>query len=646
MQGASLLAASKPVDNDSSHSLFSNSTPASNRDLFKNCLRKQTRDMDQSYGQSSTSNGQTEGKPAKLDRSALLRSPDSTRLSEQKLEREAQDVDTLVLNTVSEIQPSEASGQKPGDEQTGDRADTLTPGISIPTADQAYDSGSTWADEALPALEILLSMVNVAEQSKPQQEIELSVNTITQPGLDETMTTGETGQALLDTSTAVVQQNLLDVPLVEHEMTLPLETNPVQIQSIQSKPEVSLEALQVTAEALPAPAEKHPQVTETQVAADQTVSSSGDESPTVLEKLPLTLSALTEQEPPASLNSDPVAAMPVVEDAEAIAHLNAAQVPSGENNQSGIKPVADKSAGAVLTASESHDSSTGSAQAELADSKASAAAGNDKADSKVSLEVLKALAGKLNESNGKKSTPVEKTADISDSKSDGALKKIMEFENGRLQASRLNPEITETKATDSQLSGTTSDNGDAITSAQTAEVKITGEFSKALTAEFTGKTPVDVKSIIDQVVQKAELIVKANSSEMKIQLEPEFLGKMTIKIALEDGLLTARFITENHQVKHLLENNMASLRQSLEAQGIRVEKTEVNVQLESGGTFGGYQEGRQEMWQRPENPGYQNSGNLDTGTYSLRSDEELAEPAFVPTEYYGVQADGSMNFII
>ncbi len=644
MQGASLLVASKPVDNDSSRSLYSDSTPVSNRDLFKNCLRKQTRDMDQSNGQSSTSNGQKEGKSGKLDRSALLRTPGNTKLPEQNsLKTAAQDGDTFVLDTVSEI-PREASCQKPGDEQASDRADTLTPGTSTPTADQASDSGSTSENESL-VMEVLLSAVNVDGQDKQQQEMELSV-TINQSGLNASMPNGEAGQALVDTYAAVGQQTLLDAPLVEHEMTLPVEANPVQTQLSQIKPEISLEALQVTAETLPAKEDKQTPVTKTMVAADQITSSSGGEFPTVQEKLPLTLSALTGQEPQASVNSaDPVASMPVVEDAEAIAHLNAAQVPSGENNQSGIKPVADKSAEAVLTTTESRDSSTGRAQAELADAKASAA-GNDKTNSKISLEVLKAMAGKLGKADGKNSTPVEKMADNKDSKSDGALKKLMEFENGRLQALRLNPETTETKASDSKVSGTTSNDGDAISFTQTAEVKITGESGKTFITEFTGKTPVDVKSIIDQVVQKAELVVKANSSEMKIQLEPEFLGKMTIKIALEDGLLTARFITDNHQVKHLLENNMASLRQSLDAQGIKVEKTEVNVQLEQGGNFGGYQEGRQEMWQRSENPGYQNSGNLDAGTYSLRSDEEFAEPVFVPTEYYGVQADGSMNFVV
>ena len=55
--------------------------------------------------------------------------------------------------------------------------------------------------------------------------------------------------------------------------------------------------------------------------------------------------------------------------------------------------------------------------------------------------------------------------------------------------------------------------------------------------------------------------------------------KLTIKIAVEEGIVTARFITENLQVKHLLESNLNTLRQSLESQGIKVEKLKLMFSL-------------------------------------------------------------------
>lgn len=155
------------------------------------------------------------------------------------------------------------------------------------------------------------------------------------------------------------------------------------------------------------------------------------------------------------------------------------------------------------------------------------------------------------------------------------------------------------------------------------------------------------EKFMEQVVKKAELMIRQNSSEMRIQLHPEFLGRMTIKLVLEDGLLTARFIAENHQVKHLLESNLNSLRQSLETQGIRVEKTEVNVQLSNGGLFDGSEGSRQDLWEQPRFSSRYNYNGSGVDAYQASSAGDEAEAGLInSSETYGVAADGSMNFLI
>jgi flagellar hook-length control protein FliK len=162
------------------------------------------------------------------------------------------------------------------------------------------------------------------------------------------------------------------------------------------------------------------------------------------------------------------------------------------------------------------------------------------------------------------------------------------------------------------------------------------------------KSWVDPEKFMEQVVRKAEVMIKQNSSQIRIQLHPEFLGKMTIKLVLEDGLLTARFITENHQVKHLLESNLNSLRQSLESQGIRVEKTEVNVQLNNGGLFDGSEGSRQDLWEQPRFSLQYNSSEAGSDAYQASSigDELLEDGSTESSETNGISADGSMNFLI
>lgn len=159
------------------------------------------------------------------------------------------------------------------------------------------------------------------------------------------------------------------------------------------------------------------------------------------------------------------------------------------------------------------------------------------------------------------------------------------------------------------------------------------------------KAPADAKDLVDQLVKKMEVLQRQNLSEMKIQLKPEILGKMTIKIMVEEGVVTARFITDNHQVKQILEANMANLKQNLEASGLRVEKTEVNVALDNGSSFQG-QDGREGLWQQANthsrSPVGRNVENYGPGLAENIPDEEIFSS---PGESYGIQ-DGRVDFMV
>lgn len=157
--------------------------------------------------------------------------------------------------------------------------------------------------------------------------------------------------------------------------------------------------------------------------------------------------------------------------------------------------------------------------------------------------------------------------------------------------------------------------------------------------------PVEVKEVIDQIVNKAELLVKQNASEIKINLKPEFLGKLTIKIAVEEGIVTARFITENLQVKHLLESNLNTLRQSLESQGIKVEKTEVNVQLNNGGMFDGSENGRESRWESPEYLGNYQTNESDEEMFNFHEEIPVSEDEVI-SGYSETYEEGALSFLI
>jgi len=67
-------------------------------------------------------------------------------------------------------------------------------------------------------------------------------------------------------------------------------------------------------------------------------------------------------------------------------------------------------------------------------------------------------------------------------------------------------------------------------------------------------------------------------AEATIRLHPEHLGQVDIKLHIQNGQLTAHFVTENGAARELLENQMSQLRSALLSQGLQVDKLDVTQQ--------------------------------------------------------------------
>jgi flagellar hook-length control protein FliK len=127
-------------------------------------------------------------------------------------------------------------------------------------------------------------------------------------------------------------------------------------------------------------------------------------------------------------------------------------------------------------------------------------------------------------------------------------------------------------------------------------------------------------------------------SEAKITLIPEHLGQLQVKIAMQNGQLTAQLMAETTVARDLLENQLPQLRAALQSQGIQVEKLEVtyhNSQLESG--FFQQRDGQQpyQQFRQPE--------RAKTAGYEQYEDSfihELDESAAAGIQLY---ANGSID---
>jgi flagellar hook-length control protein FliK len=90
----------------------------------------------------------------------------------------------------------------------------------------------------------------------------------------------------------------------------------------------------------------------------------------------------------------------------------------------------------------------------------------------------------------------------------------------------------------------------------------------------------DPYDVAGQIVDHARLISRAETSELVIRLKPEHLGEMTLKIAVENGTVTATFHTANAEVRSAIEATLPQLRQDMANQGLKVDYVGVYASLD------------------------------------------------------------------
>ena len=102
-------------------------------------------------------------------------------------------------------------------------------------------------------------------------------------------------------------------------------------------------------------------------------------------------------------------------------------------------------------------------------------------------------------------------------------------------------------------------------------VSTTQNVTQAPTPEANAQAAREA-DIPAQIVQQARLIRKAENTEMVINLKPEHLGQLTLRVSVsQNGAVNASFYSDNAQVRAVIENSLVQLKQELSDQGLKVE---------------------------------------------------------------------------
>ncbi len=122
----------------------------------------------------------------------------------------------------------------------------------------------------------------------------------------------------------------------------------------------------------------------------------------------------------------------------------------------------------------------------------------------------------------------------------------------------------------------------STTFAQNLEATLVSSGGATLSAkptEIQAQATPDVYQVVDQIVEQAKIITKQQNTEMIMQLKPEHLGELTLKVAVENGVVNASFHSNNPEVRSLIEASLPQLKQELANTGLKVDNVSVYAGL-------------------------------------------------------------------
>lgn len=132
---------------------------------------------------------------------------------------------------------------------------------------------------------------------------------------------------------------------------------------------------------------------------------------------------------------------------------------------------------------------------------------------------------------------------------------------------------------------------------------------------------VSEADIVNQVIDQIKLTSGKELTSIEVMLNPERLGSVHVTVSAKNGILTAQIAAQNEQVKTALENQMTTLRENFENQGINVDAVEITVmthQFEAGQNFG-QNESERKQSERKLNK------KLDLSAYDDEVDDEFSD---------------------
>lgn len=96
-------------------------------------------------------------------------------------------------------------------------------------------------------------------------------------------------------------------------------------------------------------------------------------------------------------------------------------------------------------------------------------------------------------------------------------------------------------------------------------------------APVVNLSPADKIQNNQQLLNQAQVLIQKGGGEMKIQMSPEGMGSVEMKLKVQGGKVELQLSAENKEVKKVLENSIQDLKNSLSAHKLIVDQVRVDV---------------------------------------------------------------------
>jgi len=107
------------------------------------------------------------------------------------------------------------------------------------------------------------------------------------------------------------------------------------------------------------------------------------------------------------------------------------------------------------------------------------------------------------------------------------------------------------------------------------------------------------EDIIQQMVDRFQLIKQPNDNRLTLKLHPKELGELRIDLTVKEGSIKANVLAQSHQIQQIVERNLPKLKNSLVAQGYTIDEILVTSQSDSVADFNFFE---QQLSQRNNDP--------------------------------------------